>query len=129
MCTQTPKVHGPLGPQGAFRVPLLQTWGLDEASLDLRCGVPMETCKVAPCIAYEATTVWLIDFVLAQDRFSGPKLLRALGGLGALSGRAPFFSYIMYVCLSVFDFYIGRRWRISKGGRAPPLFFGGSPIK
>ena len=44
-----------------------------------------ETCTVAPRIVYEAATVWLINFVLAQERFSGPKLLRALGGWAALS--------------------------------------------
>ena len=72
----------PLGPQGAFRIPLLQTWGLDEASLDVHCVVPMETCKVASCIVYEAATVCLTVLVVAQERFSGPKLLRASGGSG-----------------------------------------------
>jgi len=56
----------------------------------------METCKVAPCIVYEAATIWLIGFVLANKRFWGPRLLRALGGPGALSGRAAFFSKYFY---------------------------------
>ena len=72
----------PLVSQGAFRVPLLHTWGLDEASLDLHCGVPMETCKVASCIVYEAATTCLTVLVLVQDRFLDPKLLRASGGSG-----------------------------------------------
>ena len=72
----------PLGSQGAFRVPLLQTWGLDEASSDLHCAVPMETCKVATCIVYEAATICLTVLVLVQDRFLDPKLLRASGGSG-----------------------------------------------
>ena len=72
----------PLVSQGAFRVPLLHTWGLDEASLDLHCGVPMETCKVASCIVYEAATICLTVLVLVQDRFLDPKLLRASGGSG-----------------------------------------------
>ena len=75
MCSQTPQVQGP-------PIPLLQTLGLDEASLDLHCGVPMETCKVASCIVYEAATVCLTVLVVAQERLSGPKLLRASGGSG-----------------------------------------------
>ena len=46
-----------------------------------QCGVARETCTVAPRIVYEAATVWLINFVLAQERFSGPNFSE-LSGVG-----------------------------------------------